>query len=197
MSPKLAYSERYDWRLGVETAAKRPRAYQPRAGGPPLLFATDVRMSILVTLALANRPLRCADLWRHIGRRNFGCVRDLARRGLIACWQVGRATLVALEPNHPAVGSMRALLLRVARRYGFPPPLEQCSMIGPVAVPVRRAKIDPRLTFGDKNRTLPLLIVAIRGRANSEQVARCIPRSDPKTVRHILLMFKAEVDPVF
>lgn len=92
MSPKLAYSERYDWRLGVEPAKKRPRAYQPRAGGPPLLFATDLRMTILVTLALAKRPLQCADLWRHIGRRNFGCLRDLAKRGLIARWNVGRVT---------------------------------------------------------------------------------------------------------
>jgi hypothetical protein len=148
-------------------------------------------MTILVTLALAKNPIQCADLWRHIKRRNFGCVRDLCRRGLIARWKVGRATFVSLEPSHPAAASLKVLLLRTARRYGFIAPVEQCSMIRTIRVPARRAKIDARFTFGDKNRTLPLLIVAIRGKANAEQVARCIPRSDMKTVRHILLMFKA------
>src|SRR5208337_4085068 len=98
------------------------------------------------------------------------------RRVLIARWKVGRATFVALEPSHPAAPSLRSLLLRTARRYRFATPVEQCSMIAPMSAPRRRAKIDARFTFGDKNRTLPLLIVAIRGRANVDQVARCIPR---------------------
>jgi len=64
-------------------------------------------------------------------------------------------------------------------------------MIAAPNVPMRRSKIDARFTFGDKNRTLPLLMVAIRGKANADQVARCIPRSDVTTVRHVLLMFMA------
>ena len=34
-------------------------------------------------------------------------------------------------------------------------------------------------------------MVYIRRRANTDQIARCIPRSDARTVRHNLLMFKA------
>ncbi len=191
MSPKLAYAERYDWRLGVEPAKGRPRAYQPRSGGPPLLFATDVRMTILVTLALAKVPLRCTELWRHIGRKNFGCVRGLTKRGLIARWRSARATYVALEPAHPAHDSLARLLVKIAALYRFTAPTAQAMLFGVPQVPARTSIPDIRYTFGDKTRTLPLLMVYIRQQANVDQIARCIPRSDTCTVRHALLMFKA------
>jgi hypothetical protein len=191
MSPKLTYSERYDWRLGVEPAKGLPRAFQPRRNGPPLLFATDIRMTILVTLALAEYPIRCRDLWRAIGRRNFGCLADLARRGLAAKWKSGRHAYVALEPAHPAADSLRRLLLRVATVYGFSRPVVQLPLWPEVGAPRRRARIDARHTLGDCNQTLSLLVVYVRGCANSDQVVRSIPRSNVKTIRHTLLKFCA------
>ena len=192
MSPKLDYRDRYDWRKGIETAKRAPRSYQPRSGGPPLLFATDVRMTILVTLALATAPMRCADLWRHIGRKNVGCVRELAKRGLIAKWRLGyRETYVALEPSHQASASLRRLLLRIASLYTFGRPPEQTTLFPLLTIPARQSAPDARYTFGDRTRTVPLLMVYIRNEANTDQIARCIPRIDVSTVRHTLLMFKA------
>lgn len=40
--------------------------------------------------------------------------------------------------------------------------------------------------FGDIRRTLPLLLIFVRGKANVEQVARCILTVDKATVRHSL-----------
>ena len=191
MSPKLAYSGRYDWRLGVEPARGRPRAFQPRLGGPPLLFATDVRMTILVTLAMMGHPIRCADLWRAIDRRNFGCLADLVRRGLVAKWYHRAHAYVALEPAHPAHVSLTKLLLRIAKAYRFSRPITQLPLWQWLHVPARRGKIDARYTLGDRNQTLPLLVLYVRGCANADQVVRSIPRSDVKTIRHTLLKFKA------
>ncbi len=192
MAPKLAYRDRYDWRQGIEPAIRVPRSFQPRKDGPPLLFATDARMTILVTLALAKRPMRCADLWHHIGRKNVGCLRELAKRGLVAKWRVGyREVYAALEPSHPTAQSLRRLLLRVAKVYGFKGVVEQTMLFPERFPPARRKTFDVRLTLGDRTRTLPLLMVFIRQEANTDQVARCIPRIDVNTVRHALLMFKA------
>ncbi len=55
---RSSVGRQYDYRNDGVHAVAKPRAYQPRVGGPPLLFATDIRMTILVTLALARRPLR-------------------------------------------------------------------------------------------------------------------------------------------
>jgi hypothetical protein len=192
MAPKLAYRDRYDWRQGVEPATHAPRSYQPRSGGPPLLFATDIRMTILVTLALADSPLRCADLWRHIGRKNVGCLRELSRRGLVAKWRAGyREAYATLESAHPAAQALRRLLLRVAKVYRFKPAIEQTCLFPRVSAPARSAAFDTRFTFGDRARTMPLLLVFIRQQANTDQIARCIPRMDVNTVRHALLKFKA------
>ncbi len=191
MSPKLSCG-RYDWREGIDVAIGAPRAYQPRRGGPPLLFSTDLRMTILVTLAQVEGPARCADLWVHIGRKNYGCLRGLKSRGLIAMWRLGKqGTFAALEPAHPASEPLRRLLHCVATVHGFKRPIQQLGLLEAIALPKRRSKIDPRCTFGDPTRTLPLLVVYVRGHANAEQVVRCIPRSDPRTVRQALLMFRA------
>lgn len=80
---------------------------------------------------------------------------------------------------------------KVGKLYGFSAPIEQAELFGPVSVPKRRKSIDARFTFGDKTRTLPLLIIHIRGEANADQVARCVPRTDVESVRQALQMFKA------
>lgn len=190
MAPKFT-NGRYDWEQGVEVAEGRPRAYQPRAGGPPLLFATDVRMTILATLAEATGPLRCVDLWRTIGRKNFGCLTGLVQRGLVAKWRLGNFAYVSLESTHPASTPLRHLLSKIGRHYGLARPIEQESLFEKPAAPKRRRRIDARLTFGDVTGTVPLLMVYIRLKANAEQVARCIPRCDVKSARQALKMFKA------
>jgi hypothetical protein len=53
---------RYDYRHAAVQGVPNPRAYQPRVGGPLLLFATDIRMTILVTLALAGGSMRQKNL---------------------------------------------------------------------------------------------------------------------------------------
>lgn len=57
---------RFDYRAGIISSDK-PHGSQPRVDGPPLLFTTDARMTLLVTLALTGRPVRPGSLWRVLG----------------------------------------------------------------------------------------------------------------------------------
>lgn len=189
---KTSNKGRYDYRMGVEYATSVPRAYQPRKGGPPLLFATDVRMTILVHLALAPSPVRPAWLWRHIGRRSHLALYPLIERGLITSWKVNGATFIALDPCHPAAYELGVLLLVVGRLYGF----EAMQYDGGAGIrsttPTRSSRRrDVRYTFGDRTRTMTLLLVYILGEAISTDIERCVPRLERGMVRDTLNMYCA------
>jgi hypothetical protein len=189
------YKNNYDYRFGVECATDTPRAYQPRAGGPPLLFATDIRMTILVTLALAGRPLRHKSLWHHLGKSAKTSLYGLVDRGIVTMWDIGPSKkFVALDPCHPAAEPLRRLLLKVAEVYpGFtPPPFQPEDRDGGEA-PVRTRRLrDVRQTFGDPQRTLPLLLLYILGEAIGTDVGRIAGRHvEGKTARSVLYMYRA------
>jgi hypothetical protein len=128
-------------------------------------------MTVLVTLAQAGRPMRCVELWKHIGRKYPGCVTELDARGLICKWAVGQAEVyLAMNPAHPAASPLRRLLRLIGEQYSFEPP-RVCGKRPPV--PVRRwVERNARSTFGDYIRTLPLLALHILGRAGIMEVAR-------------------------
>jgi hypothetical protein len=184
--------ERYDYRSGVKCAVGVSRGYQPREGGPPLLFATDIRMTILVHLALAPRTVRIGWLWKHLGGKHPTALYPLAERGLIMKWKLGRKTFVALDPCHPAAEPLRAMLVAVGKRYGFKPmPIDvDADDGGPVPTRPSRWR-DVRDTFGDRNRTLPLLIVLVLNTAVVIDIVRVVPYLDKTAVRNILYMYRA------
>jgi hypothetical protein len=103
IQPRTKHDGRFDYRGADFKSVTNPRAYQPRIGGPPLLFATDIRMTILVTLALADGPMRQKNLWRHIGKKAKTALYPLVENGLVAMWSIGpNNKFVALDPCHPA-----------------------------------------------------------------------------------------------
>lgn len=179
-----------DYRYGMPYARKRPKGYQARKGAPPLLFATDIRMTVLVTIAQARGPIRCMELWSHIGRKYVGCVRDLDARGLICKWALRKDEVyAALNPVHPAAAPLRKLLLLIGEVYGFEPP----TLAGKrPPVPRRRwTERNSRATFGDHIRTLPLLALFVLGRAGVLEIARCVPVVSRDSVSRICWMYRA------
>jgi hypothetical protein len=185
---------RYDYRSGVQYAVGTPRSYQPRKGGPPLLFATDIRMTLLAHLALSAGPMRQVWLWRHLHKRAPLALYDLVERGLVAKWnQSTCASFIALDPAHPAAPELRQMLLEVARLYdGFSEPKYDVKAMDGGDIPVRKSRRrDVRYTFGDPIRTMALLLVYVLGEASAADIARCVPYVDTKSVRHVLYMYTA------
>jgi hypothetical protein len=72
--------KRHDYRKGLYFATEAPRCYQPRQDGPPLIFGTDARATMLVHLAIASGPSRLYKLWESLGRHNHGLVRQTVMR---------------------------------------------------------------------------------------------------------------------
>lgn len=190
---KKRNSSRYDYRYGIEPAKGVPRACQPRAGGPPLLFATDVRMTVLVTLAQAGGPLRVKNLWRHIKRKNVGCIHGLVERGLVVRWYLSPSEVyVALDPAHPAAEELRTLLLRIAQLYNFPPLIQSPEDAAGGEPPHRKSRRrDVRWTFGEPIGTLTLLLLYFIGEANGATLSRCTPLLEVTSTRGILYKFRA------
>jgi hypothetical protein len=183
-----------DYRKAIRYASVAPRSQQPRLGGPPLLFATDARMTILVTLAVAGGPILVPQLWKHLGVKTMrSCLCGLESMGLAIRWHArGRAKFVSLDPDHPVAAELCVLLLKIGELYKFrAPPSDPDNGSGAGAPHRPRRRRDPRVTFGAMNRTLPLLIVHIRGSASGEQIARCMPPNDRRMVLHVLWMFRA------
>jgi hypothetical protein len=121
-------------------------------------------MTILVHLALTPGTVRIGWLWKHIGKKAPTALYPLVERGLITKWTWGAKTFVALDPCHPAAVPLRAMLVAIGNKYKFRPmPIDVDAHEGG-DVPHRGARRrDVRDTFGDKNRTMPLLLVHILG----------------------------------
>lgn len=184
-------NRRYDYRHGIEYATSVPRGYQPREGGPALLFATDARMNILVNLALASSPVRPAWLWKHMGRRSHLALYPLIENGLVASWKVKGATYIALDPCHPAAREVGEMLLVIARMYGFTRMSfdpDSVKTVTPMRASRRR---DVRYTFGDQIRTMSLLIVHVLDGTTAVAIDRCVPYLEASTVRSTLAMYQA------
>lgn len=184
----------YDYRTnGVEYAISKPVAYQPRLGGPPLLFVSDVRATLLVTLALHGGSIRLQRLWEHLGARPRGALIDLVDTGLVTMWRLSRGKVfAALDPAHPAAPSIRRLLVRIGQLYGFQVPKYHADNELAGLPPLRRSRRrDVRTTFGYRHRTIPLLLLHIFGEANAAEVARCVPGLEAGTVRSTFWMFGA------
>ncbi len=182
-----------DWRAGGIRHAN-PTTYQARVDGPPLLFMTDIRMSILVTLALSLVPYRPRDLKRALRVSNIDpCVTALVSSGLIASWY-GKcgARYLSLDPCHPCYDGLIILLRRIGQRYGFPQPLYLSDSLLAGAAPKRVSrKRDTRMLFGSPMRTLVLLAVFKLGRASINQIHRALGLSDAKTVATTLFRYAA------
>ena len=185
---------KYDYKGKGVQAVEQPRAYQPRVSGPPLLFATDIRMTILVTLALAGGPMRQKNLWNHIGKSAKTALYPLVERGLVSMWRLNASKVyVALDPCHPAAEPLRRLLLRIAEIYpGFAAPPHAVDDRDGGDAPVRPRRLrDVRYTFGDPNRTMPLLLVHIREELVGIDVGRIVPYIESGTARDVLWMYRA------
>lgn len=185
---------RYNYRAGVEYAKGVARAYQPRKGGPPLLFTSDIRMTLLVNLALADGPVRQVHLWRHLGKRCPTALYPLIEHGLVSQWALSRARVfVALDPCHPAAQPLRRLLLEVPKHYRGFRPIPHDVMSSDAGAPPHRPsrKRDVRNTFGDHIRTMSLLMVHVLGGGYSTDIARCVPYLRRYSVGDVLEMFCA------
>lgn len=194
VSPKPAYRRKgqYDYRRGVSYAITPARGYQPRKDGPPLLFATDIRMTLLVNLALASSAVRPCWLWSHIGRKCHTALCDLIARGLVFKWGSRKRTVVALDPCHPAARELRELLVAVGNEYGFRPIPEDVEARIAGEAPTRPSRRrDVRDTFGDKHRTMILLLVHVLGETIATDIERCLGYVHGKTVYGILYMYRA------
>ena len=184
----------YDYRAGRPKGGDVPRGYQVRTEGPPLLFMTDLRMTILVTLALADGVLRVENLWRHLGKKNVGCLRDLHESGLVCKWKLGRGqAYAALDPAHPAAAEVRELLLCVAQAYpGFSKPSFHADDRVGGSVPVRRGRRrDVRYTFGEPTRTWTLLMVYLVGEVGALRMSQMVPRLTKRQAQKNLWMYRA------
>ena len=168
---KIRSNGTYAHWTGKVPAVEHPRNYQRRIGGPPLLFATDIRMTLLVTLALGG-TLRPTTLWETIGKKTHVALDGLISSGLVVRWKKGRnIAYVALNPGHPACQPLQALLLAVAEQYVFARPV-----IGPKDAggppPAGQGRYDLSYTFGDFGHTLALLVVYILGKASARDIVR-------------------------
>ena len=189
---RTASDHKTDYRKGIRYARRVPVSYQPRKGGPPLLFATDVRMTILVHLALAPGPVRPSWLWRHLKKGSPTTLKDLVARGLVSRWRLGPKAFIALDPCHPAARSLCELLRFVGHTYKFRPIAVDVDAREGGDAPVRPSRRrDVRNTFGDRQRTMPLLLLHVLNEAAAIDIARCVPYLDASTIRHVLYMYRA------
>lgn len=191
--PLYRSNGRLDYRAGIY-AVEKPMGPQPRLGGPPLLFTTDARMTLLVTLALSGRPVRPVSLWRTLGRKQKETLALLVRSGVVAAWSLSVSKrFVALDPAHPAAAELRALLFEVARVYpGYRAvPYDPADGDGG-DVPVRpRRRRDVRYTFGEPMSTLSLLIAHILGETTARRVTQAVPYFNTQTVRFVFQKWEA------
>ena len=187
-NPRSGYraNGRLDYREGI-IAVQKPRGSQPRLGGPPLLFTTDARMTLLVTLALSKGAVRPASLWRTIGRKQKETLARLIQAGLVASWSLSHSQrFVALDPAHPAATELRYLLLQVARSYpGYRavPYRPEDGDGGEVPIRPRRRR-DVRFTLGEPISTMPLLLAYILGETTARWVTQAVPYFETQTVRY-------------
>lgn len=180
-----------DYRRGLDYACRK-KNLQPRADGPPLLFKTDTRASILCVLALSGRPMRQDEINTSVQRQCSVALTRLAEVGMLAKCVVGRKELYYdLDWAHPAAEELRELYLRLSQIYVMPRP--RFDFAAPSSTIKYRGpeRYDLVGTFGGAVRTLPLLMIFIRGSASGEQIARCMPSGDRKFTLRILRMFKA------
>ena len=176
---------------GKVPAVERPRNYQRRIGGPPLLFATDIRMTLLVTLALGG-TLRPKTLWETIGKKAHVVLDGLIAVGLVVRWKNSRSiAYVALNPAHPACEPLRALLLAVAQQYVFARPLVGPRDIAGGSPPPAQGGCTLSCTFGDVSHTLSLLVVYILGKASARDVVRGTTVVMRRSAMARLWMFKS------
>lgn len=181
--------------LGLNHAGtgKAPRCTQSRLGGPPLLFKTDARATVLAHLAIANGPTRSMDLSQHLRRNHSKSVytillTKLANEGLISKWKLPalpgeRACRVYydLNPAYPGARELRALLWQIAIVYpGFSlVPYQPDNATAGVA-PSRRPKsshyVGRRFTIdyalGDDLTTKVLLGIYVMGQATNAILRR-------------------------
>jgi hypothetical protein len=191
--PPVGPMNKIDYRLGVP-GVENPRSFQPRAGGPPLLFGTDIRMTILVNLALAAGPIRQSNLWRHMGKKAKTALYPLVKSGLVVMWQLdSNKKFVALDPCHPAAEQLRLLLLAVAENYpGFTEPPYGVDNRDAGGAPRRPRRLrDVRYTFGDPRRTMSLLLIHLREGFVPVDARRVVPYLVPQVVRQMYWMFEA------
>ncbi len=84
-----------------------------------VLFATDIRMTILVTLALASGPMRQKNLLNHIGKSAKTALYPLVERGLV--FDVAAQRFEGLRRSGPVPpGGRTAAPLVAAYRRGLP-----------------------------------------------------------------------------
>jgi hypothetical protein len=118
--------------------------------------------------------------------------------GIVTTWCLpgdtrGKKRYVALDPAHPAASELKRLLLRIAEVYpGFTAPRYEADDIEAGQAPYRRSRLrDVRNTFGDRNRTLPLLLIYIAGSITGAAITRVVARSSAPTIQSHLWMFHA------
>jgi hypothetical protein len=191
---RLRSDGRYNWRDVTDLGVERPTAWQVRAGGPPLLFATDMRMSILVTLAAAGGMIRRYRLMQctRSGKCNTA-LETLIEHGLVARLRLSRSeVLLGLDAAHPVSVPLRDLLLRIAERYGFEKPMCDPNELEGGESPRRLSRRrDARYTFGDPERTLTLLAVYVLGEVRMKQLVCILGRFSEKSVRGTLWRFRS------
>jgi hypothetical protein len=179
-----------DYRRGLDYAIGR-RNSQPRGDGPPLLFKTDVRASILCMLALAGRPMRFSEIRASVQKSCVYALRELTRSGLVKRAAFAKNVVYFdLDHSHPAASELRSLYLRLAEVYSMPRPCFDATLPPVVLSASRVNSRDLAATFGAPVRTLPLLFVFIRGSANGDQIYRCMPFGDRKFTLRVLRMFR-------
>ncbi len=181
---------RYRHWTGKVPPVERPRNYQRRIGGPPLLFATDIRMTLLVTLALGG-TMRPMTLWKTIGKKAPVVLDGLIESGLVVRWKLNwRHAYVALDPGHPAAAPFRHLLLAVADRYAFQrPEIGPTDLAGGEPAALQTRQYNSLNVFGDANHTLVLLVVFILGKASARDVVRGTTRTKKSAALARLWMF--------
>jgi hypothetical protein len=184
-------SSRIDYRRGLEYASRRGNS-QPRPDGSPLLFKTDVRACILCTLAHAERPMRYSEISASMKKQCSFALVALTRSGLLRRASFsGNVVYYDLDRDHPAARELRALYMRLAAIYTMPKPRFDATL-PPMALPARRVSThNLTATFGAPVRTVPLLLICIRGSANGDQISRCMPFGDRKFTLRVLRMFRA------
>ena len=136
--------------------------------------------------------MRRARLAEASGVHNY-TLAELTQLGILVRWELSaREVYVALDRTHPASEELRALLVKIGSVYGFERPrVDEENGLGGSPPQQSHLRRDLRQTFGGLVRTLPLLLIFVRGSASGEQIARCIPGVDRKFTLRILWMFKA------
>lgn len=187
--------KRSNWRKGIGSAGQveTPRSFQARRNGPPLLFLTDVRMTILVLIATADCPVRHLELKRDLMERGHSAIEPLVQSGLIISWKPSRKSKVyALDPAHPAHEPLKRLLQKISKLYEFPTLITDSTDVKRGLPPVRRSRRrDARLTFGNSINTLVLLAVYLMVRPNMTAVTGALARFHKKSINSALWRYQA------